>query len=551
MTWGHCSRAIVLATALGSAAWAQPAAPPPGASTFLVLVRLAQVGTEEVTVTRSREGWTIAGAGRMGPPLDFVTRVLQIRYSADWKPLELMLDATSRGQALGIHITVSGTTATTHINNAGQPVDATQTIDPGAVLLPNPLFSAFEAVAARLATFPAGSTIPVYQGGAAQTILRITGSESETIQTVARVIQARHAHGILVAGGGEVPLEVWAEGSGRLLRVSIPSQGFEYVRDDIAAVSTRRVTISRPGDEQVFVPANGFNLAGTLSLPGRPPGTRNAAVVLVAGSGPVDRDETVAGIPVLGQLAGALADAGYVVLRYDKRGVGQSGGRVESASLSDYAEDLRAAVKYLAGRKDVNAKRIAIVGHSEGGSVALLEASKDGRPAAVVLIGSPGVPGAELVLTQQRRALDRSNLTDADKQARIDLQKRIHEAVITGKGWDAVPAELRRQADNPEFQSILQFDPSQVMPKVREPILIVQGMLDTQVEPVNADRLEALARSRKGRMTDVVRIPGVNHLFVPAESGEVSEYGSLKDKHIAPALASAIADWLQKTLGSK
>ena len=78
--------------------------------------------------------------------------------------------------------------------------------------------------------------------------------------------------------------------------------------------------------------------------------------MLVGGSGPLDRDETVAGIPIFGQLAGALADAGFTVLRYDKRGIGQSGGRVEAAGLTDYAEDLRAAVKFMAARKDVDSE---------------------------------------------------------------------------------------------------------------------------------------------------------------------------------------------------
>ena len=231
-------------------------------------------------------------------------------------------------------------------------------------------------------------------------------------------------------------------------------------------------------------------------------------MVLVVGSGPVDRDETVAGIPIFGQLAGALADAGFTVLRYDKRGVGQSGGRIETAALADYADDLRAAVKYMSDRKDVDPKRIAVVGHSEGGDVALLDAAKDGRVATLVLMATPGVVGSDVVLTQQRRILDRSNLPDADKQARIELQKKIHEAVITGKGWETLPPEFRRQVDNPEFQSILTFDPATVMPRVRQPILIVQGVLDTQVDPSNADRLESLARSRKRQApVAVVKIP--------------------------------------------
>src|SRR4029077_2137917 len=124
------------------------------------------------------------------------------------------------------------------------------------------------------------------------------------------------------------------------------------------------------------------------------------AVALVGGSGVTDRDELVFGIPIFGQLADALADAGFIVLRYDKRGVGQSGGRPEAAVLSDYADDARAAIKFLADRKDVDPARIAMLGHSEGGSVAMIAASKEKRISALVLVATIGVTGAELNLAQ-------------------------------------------------------------------------------------------------------------------------------------------------------
>ena len=142
-----------------------------------------------------------------------------------------------------------------------------------------------------------------------------------------------------------------------------------------------------------------------------------------------------------------FADAGFVALRYDKRGVGQSGGRAESAALSDYADDVRAAVKLLSERTDVDPKRIVVVGHGQGGAVALLAAAKDKRIAAVGLVSAHGIRGTDLNLEQQQHALDRSSFSDADKQARIDLQKRINDAVITGKGWDRLPAQVRRQVD--------------------------------------------------------------------------------------------------------
>jgi dipeptidyl aminopeptidase/acylaminoacyl peptidase len=334
-----------------------------------------------------------------------------------------------------------------------------------------------------------------------------------------------------------------------MIRFSVPLQSLEVVREDIAAVSSRSVTISRPNDAPVNIPSNGFSLAGTVSKPAGASSVRLPAVVLVGGSGPTDRDGLAVGIPILGQIAGSLADAGYVVIRYDKRGIGQSGGRAESASLGDYAEDVRAAIKLLAERKDVDPKRIAVVGHSEGGLVALMTAGRDKKVAAVGLIATPGISGADVVLAQQKRLLDRTKMTEAEKQAKVDEQKKIHDAVITGKGLELLPPNVRRTVDNPEFKDILMSDPAKLMSQVRQPILIVQGVLDTQVEPQNADQLEALAHKRKNAPgVEVVKVPGINHLLVPATTGEFSEYADLKDKHVSPAVTTALVTWLNKTL---
>jgi hypothetical protein len=277
------------------------------------------------------------------------------------------------------------------------------------------------------------------------------------------------------------------------------------------------------------------------------------AVVLVGGSGPTDRDETVFGIPVFGRLAGGLVETGFAVVRYDKRGVGQSGGRAESATLSDYAEDVRGVLRWLERQDGIDRDRLAIVGHSEGAAVAMIVGTREGRRAkALVLIAGPSTTGAELILEQQRHALDRMKVDAAERAAKIALQERIHQAVLKGAGWEGVPDSVRRSADTPWFSSFLAFDPARLMRDVDQPILIVQGELDTQVPAHHADRLAELARARKRRVdVQVLKLPGVNHLLVPARTGEVDEYAKLggAEAQIAPAAPSGIADWLAKTLG--
>ncbi len=544
---------LSLATPFGASAQ-QPATAPPlqeaGATTFTIFLRGAPIGTEQVAVTRTATGWTIVSSGRLGAPIDVVARRVQVRYTPEWKPLEFTLDGTVKGQTTTIRTAVDGTTAKSDINTAGQPAPKTDTIDPNALLLlPNSFFGPYEALAARLKTAGAGSEIPAYLVPQASVSIAVGESSPEQIQTAGRLVTARNTRITLVLPGARLDANLWTDDTGRMIRFSVPAQSLEVVREDIAAVSSRSVAISRPNDAQINIPSNGFSLAGTLSKPPRADATRLPAVVLVGGSGPTDRDSLVFGIPILGQIAGVLADAGYIVVRYDKRGIGQSGGRAESASLADYAEDVRAVVKLLSDRKDVDPKRIAVVGHSEGGTVALMAAAKDKKIAVVGLIATPGITGVDIVLAQQQRLLNRMNLTPEEKQAKVDAQKKIHEAVITGKGLELLPPDVRRTVDNAEFQSLLMSDPVKLVPIVRQPLLIVQGELDTQVEPQNADRLGELARKRKNAPdVDVVKVPGVNHLLVPAVTGEVSEYGALADKHVSEAITQAIVTWLKKTL---
>jgi uncharacterized protein len=501
-------------------------------------------------VTRTPEGWTILGSGRIGPPLDIVARKVELKYDSEWRPLELTIDATTREQAAALHTVVTGGSARNEFKSNGAPAEKTDAIDPAALFLPNPFISPYEALSARLRTTQAGSTLQLYAAPFGTMSGTVGESTGEKIQTAARLIEARRTRITLTPPSGPpIEADIWGDETGRLLRVSVPVQSLEVVREDVGSVSARRVVVERPGDEAVRIDANGFLLAGTISKPSTPAAGPLPAIVLVGGSGPTDRDETVAGIPIFGQLAGALADSGFLVIRYDKRGVGQSGGRPESATLNDYAEDLRSVVRYLSDRKDVDRRRLAAVGHSEGGSVGMIAAAKENRIAALVLVATIGVTGAELNMAQVTHAVSRSTQTEAERQSTIELQQRIQTAVLTGKGWEAIPPDLRRQADIPWFQSFLSYDPARSMSDVRQPILIVQGLLDTQVAPTNADRLEQLAKARKrSAPVEVVKVPGVNHLLVPAVTGEVDEYSTLADKSVSPVVSDAIRDWLTKTL---
>jgi len=205
-----------------------------------------------------------------------------------------------------------------------------------------------------------------------------------------------------------------------------------------------------------------------------------------------------------------------------------------------------AVVKFLEKRKDIDPKRIALVGHSEGAAVALLAARRSGDVSAVALIAGIGTTGAQLNLEQQQSAFRTGNVPEADRAAKVELQKKVQAAVLTGKGWEDVPADIRKQAESPWFASFLAFDPAPVIAKLDQPLFVIQGALDTQVPPHHAEKLGAMANARKNApRTEVVVLPAINHLLVPAKTGDVSEYGALPDRTISPDVSAKIAAWLK------
>jgi hypothetical protein len=523
-------------------------------SHLLVYLNGSAIGTEDSSLKKTAEGWHITGTGRLSPPLDLTTRRLSVRYTPDWKPIELVIDAIARGAAFSVRTTVAGGKAESDVVQLGQPSKKTDDVTADTLVLPNLFFATYEALATRLAAMPGDrAAFAAYIAPQAEIKLEARRLDLQMIETGKGTVRAHRYEVSFFNPGATLPAEVWTDDGGRLLRFEVPSQGLVVIREDIASVTARRQNISRAGDQSVTVPANGFNLAGTLSQPAGSPDSKGRfpAIILVPGSGPTDRDETVYGVPVFGQLAGQLADAGYVVLRYDKRGIGQSGGRAETADMNDFTEDVLAAYEWLRRRKDVDGSRIALVGHSEGAWVSLLAARRKGDLAALVLIAGPSGTGADLVLEQQQHLLATMQLSEGEKQARVNVQKRIQAAVLGQGDWKDVPADLRQQADTNWFRTFLAFSPEPVLTKLDQPILVVQGELDKQVLPHHADKLFEVAKARKklpGEASSLVKIPGINHLLVPSQTGDIAEYPSMAGKSISPEVAKAAAAFLNATM---
>jgi fermentation-respiration switch protein FrsA (DUF1100 family) len=459
----------------------------------------------------------------------------------------MRLEITQNNKPVLITTSFGLTTAVNEITQNGTTSSKTDQVSAGTVVLPNNFYASYEALAVRLAASQAGTAIPIYVAPQAELKITVKGTTEETVKTPAGAVSLRKYAVVFHNIGADVDATIEIDDRNRFARLEIPLASLQVARADLTGVGARRETMRNPTDSDVLIPVNGFTLAGTITTPPGEGKLRHPAIVLVGGSGPVDRDETVAGIPIFGQLAGGLAARGFIVVRYDKRGVGQSGGRTETATLSDYADDAIGVVKWLSDRDDVDEDSITVAGHSEGGSVAMIAASREKKIDSLVLIAAIGSTGAELILEQQRHQLDLLGTKDPERQQKIDLQRKVQAAVVSGKGWEGIPPALKQQADTPWFRSLLEFDPAEVMPKIKQPILIIQGDLDTQVAPSNAEQLAKLARARKNAPpVETVHLPGINHLLVKAATGEVQEYATLAEKHITPEVATRIAEWLRR-----
>jgi uncharacterized protein len=509
------------------------------------------IGREDVTVQQNANGLSIVSQGRLAAPLNVQIKKAEFKYRPDGSPELFTLDSSTNNTDLVVRTSFNGTVAVTEGTQGGKPINVTQSVTEGTVVLPNGIFSAYAALAYRLRGVPAKTNLRAYVLPESEIGVIVTAVTPEKMQVGTSLVDVRRYDMIFGSAAGDVAVSLLATADGSLVRVGIPSQGLDVVREDVASPTARTQVFSNPGDEPVIIPVSGFNLGATITRPKAGAATRLPAVILLSGASGGDRDGFVSGVPTIGQLAGALADAGFLTVRYDKRGFGQSGGRAESATLGDYADDARAVVRWLLERKDVDPKRIALVGHSEGAWVALLTAAREKRVAAVAFVEAAASTGAELALEQQKYELDHLQLKPDEREKKIALQKQIQTAVVTGKGWEDVPATERKAADTPWLQSFLTFDPAKTIEDLRQPVLVVHGALDKEVPPAHADKLADLARKESdSKSVEVVIVRGVNHLLIPAFTGELAEYPELTDRNVSKDVSGAIGAWLTKTFAA-
>ena len=314
-----------------------------------------------------------------------------------------------------------------------------------------------------------------------------------------------------------------------------------------------------------------LTLAGTLLIPeskGPFP-----AVVLVTGSGPQDRDESLMGHKPFWILADYLARHEIAVLRYDDRGVGESTGDFASATTEDFASDARAMVEFLRTCHQVDPGRVGVVGHSEGGLIATMLAASDLPLAQVVLLAGPGVPGDRIIESQIAAMLKAAGLDGDELNQPLSDAKRVMAEVKRGVSADELKdliaslvsehvfddlesdaareaaqqayAERLRQLTTAWFTYFVNYDPRPDLEKARCPVLALVGEKDLQVVPeVNLPALQAALEASGRHDFRCEQLDGLNHLFQTAPTGSPLEYRLLEET-MAPAVLETVVQWIQ------
>lgn len=309
-----------------------------------------------------------------------------------------------------------------------------------------------------------------------------------------------------------------------------------------------------------FVAPDGTRLAGTLTVPLTATSRKMPVVVMATGSGPQNRDEEIFEHRPFAVIADYLARNGIASLRYDDRGTAKSGGNYATATIDTFKEDLASAFRF--AKSFQMFAKAGILGHSEGGTLAILTAAES-KPDFIVSLAGMAVPAKQTLIEQNVRSLDKSGITGRQKEASVELLNVMFDSIAEQHRLGVVePIDIDRickeheldvpapvlqsvrssnAARNGYFNSLVSLDPTAALRKIKCPVLAINGTKDVQV---NADaNLQAFANNVK--RADIKRMDGLNHLLQHATTGEISEYGEIRET-MAPEVLELITRFITR-----
>ena len=314
-------------------------------------------------------------------------------------------------------------------------------------------------------------------------------------------------------------------------------------------------------EEVTFVnEKEGNTLAGTLTIPeGEGP---FPAMVLVSGSGQQNRDEELMNHRPFWVIADYCARHGIAVLRYDDRGVGGSDGEVMNATSMDFSYDAEAAFDYLRNRKEINATKVGILGHSEGGVINFMVSSRRPEVAFLVSLAGPSVNGIEVLKEQQAAILRASGMTEEMVRFNGNANAQMFDIIETSndreeadtllrqllKGWgynEELTEQTVGQMASPWMYYFLRYNPTDAIVKTKCPALLLNGTKDLQViASQNLPGYEKIIAEHGKTNLTLRELPDLNHLFQHCETGSPNEYFEIEET-ISPEVLEMVVGFVK------
>jgi len=365
--------------------------------------------------------------------------------------------------------------------------------------------------------------------------------------------------GILKQGSQELPLNLSRKTIKKEIvqRPQEPTKPYPYYSEEVTFQNKKTNT----------------SLSGTLTLP-KKEGVF-PVVILITGSGPQNRNEEILGHKPFLVISDYLTKKGIAVLRYDDRGTGESTGDFATATSADFATDVESAITYLKTRKEINKNKIGLVGHSEGGLIAPIVASKTNEVSFIVLLAGTGIPGNELLLLQQELIARDKGESEEDIKKSIQTNAKVFEMIVKSNDNSKLKSDLTtlmnetlkketnskipngmskkdfvlaqvNQITSPWMQYFLKFNPATTLEKVTCPVLAINGEKDLQVPPKeNLVAIEKALKKGGNKNVTIIEFPNMNHLFQECKTGSLTEYATI-EQTFSPIALAEISNWILK-----
>jgi len=296
-------------------------------------------------------------------------------------------------------------------------------------------------------------------------------------------------------------------------------------------------------EEEVTVGSGHWSLRGTFTLPAGKP--KSPAIVLVHGSGPNDRDETIGPNKPFKDLAWGLASRGVAVLRYEKRTKEHAN---EMPALrntltvnEETIDDALEAVSLLRGRTEIDTSRIYVLGHSLGGMLVPRIGARDPRIAGFIILAGATRPLEDVIVEQLTYLFGLDGVTDEQEQKRLDESKKLRERIKALTPADTASAGPIFAAPAAYWLDLRNYDPPALAGKLTVPLLIMQGGRDYQVTKTDFDRWRSALKNKPNVTFSLY--PLLNHLFIEGQGQSTpSEYE--RAGHVSEEVVTDIIRWL-------